>query len=101
VGHDLLVHPVLSAGQKKADIYFPASSNWFDFYTGQAYAAGSRQSIDIVREHIPVFVRGGAFIPMAKPLQNTRNIRLRRLIYTTTMTPQLPLLSRSYTMMTV
>ncbi|MFD1152778.1 glycoside hydrolase family 31 protein [Undibacterium aquatile] len=71
-GRDLLVHPVLSAGQKKADIYFPVSSNWFDFYTGQTYAAGSRQSIDIVREHIPVFVRGGAFIPMTKPLQNTR-----------------------------
>ncbi|MBR7791812.1 DUF5110 domain-containing protein [Undibacterium sp. FT147W] len=70
-GHDLLVHPVLKAGQKKADIYFPASSNWFDFYTGQTYAAGSRLSVDLVREHIPVFVRGGAFIPMAKPVQNT------------------------------
>ena len=76
-GRDLLVHPVLSAGQKKAEVYFPASSNWFDFYTGQTYAAGSRQSIDIVREHIPVFVRGGAFIPMAKPMQNTREYSSR------------------------
>jgi len=76
-GRDLLVHPVLNAGQKKAEVYFPASSNWFDFYSGQVYAAGSRHSIDIVNDHIPVFVRGGAFIPMAKPMQNTREYSTR------------------------
>lgn len=70
-GHEFLVSPVLKSGVKQAQVYFPAKSNWFDFYTGQQYPAGSTQSVAVVPDHIPLFVRGGAFIPMSQPILNT------------------------------
>lgn len=71
-GSEFLVHPVLQTGQQQAEIYFPGERTWFDFYSGEAHAAGSSARVKIVADHIPVFVRAGAFIPMAKPMQNTR-----------------------------
>ena len=73
-GNDFLVHPILQSGQTKAEIYFPADSQWFDFYTGQAFAAGTHQVVDVAADHIPVFVRAGAFIPLVPAslgIQNT------------------------------
>ncbi|MFZ6846863.1 TIM-barrel domain-containing protein [Undibacterium sp. RuRC25W] len=73
-GNDFLVHPILQSGQTKAEMYFPAQSKWFDFYTGQVFAAGSKQVVDVSAAHIPIFVRAGAFIPLVPAqldIQNT------------------------------
>lgn len=80
-GADFLVHPVMQAGQKQAQIEFPRTSAWFDFYSDQAYAAGSAHTVDLRLQHLPVFVRAGAFVPMAQAMQSTdqfdaRNIAL-------------------------
>ncbi|CAN5819279.1 glycoside hydrolase family 31 protein [soil metagenome] len=72
-GHDFLVSPVLKAGVKEMAVYFPVANNWFDFYSGKQYQGGSTQTVAVVADHIPLFVRGGAFIPMSKPLQSTQN----------------------------
>ena len=72
-GNDFLVHPILQAGQKKAEVYFPAQSNWYDFYTGQLYAAASKQAVEVSADHIPVFVRAGAFIPLIPAQLNIQN----------------------------
>lgn len=71
-GNDFLVHPVLAAGEKTAEVYFPRASAWFDFYNGQRYLGGTTQTVALVEDHIPLFVRAGAFIPMSQPIQNTR-----------------------------
>ena len=73
-GNDFLVHPILQAGQKQASVYFPAQSKWFDFYTNNEYAAGSTQTVNVSADHIPLFVRAGAFIPLVpakRQIQNT------------------------------
>lgn len=70
-GHEFLVHPILQAGAKQTQVYFPVKNNWFDFYTDQKYTGGSTQTVALQADHIPVFVRGGAFIPMTKLIQNT------------------------------
>lgn len=72
-GDSFLVHPVLHAGQKEAIVYFPAQHHWFDFYTGQLYLGGTSQAVSVEADHIPVFVRAGAFVPMTEPIQNTRD----------------------------
>ena len=38
--------------------------------------AGTTSTIAVVEDHIPVFVRGGAFIPMIKTIQNTSKYSL-------------------------
>jgi oligosaccharide 4-alpha-D-glucosyltransferase len=78
-GHEFLVSPVLSSSVKEASIYFPNKNNWFDFYTEQKYQAGSTQTVVVVSDHIPVFVRAGAFVPMIKVIQTTKNYSTKEL----------------------
>jgi alpha-glucosidase (family GH31 glycosyl hydrolase) len=70
-GSAFLVAPILSAGVTRKEIYFPAGSDWFDFLSGKKYRGGTSDAIAVSADHIPVFVRGGAFVPMAKAMQNT------------------------------
>ena len=70
-GNDLLVKPVLAAQLKSTSVYFPATANWFDFYDDTFYLAGTTQQIALTEQHIPVFVRAGAFIAMTDIVQNT------------------------------
>lgn len=72
-GDNMLISPVLEEGQKEKQVYFPATSKWFDFYTDTEYSGGSTEMIPLAKDHIPVFVRGGAFIPMANLVQSTKD----------------------------
>ncbi|MBV6324840.1 TIM-barrel domain-containing protein [Duganella violaceipulchra] len=72
-GKDFLVTPVLKQGATTAEVYFPARSAWFDFYSGEKYAGGATVSVKLNADHVPVYVRAGAFIPMAKVVQTTRD----------------------------
>jgi alpha-glucosidase/oligosaccharide 4-alpha-D-glucosyltransferase len=71
-GQAFLVSPVLQKGQKIKEIYFPKDWVWFDFYNGKKYEGGKTHSIPLVQDHIPTFVRAGAFVPMTKVIQNTQ-----------------------------
>ncbi len=75
-GNDLLVTPITKAGQTATSIYFPKNNNWFDFYSDKKQLAGTTSTIAVVEDHIPVFVRGGAFIPMIKTIQNSTKYTL-------------------------
>lgn len=75
-GNDFLVTPITKAGLTSTTVYFPKNNNWFDFYTDAEQLGGTTATIPVVKEHIPVFVRGGAFIPMIKTIQNTSKYSL-------------------------
>jgi oligosaccharide 4-alpha-D-glucosyltransferase len=74
-GNDILVSPVLEAGKTSQDVYFPKGNNWFDFYSDKIYQGGKTHSIALNKATIPTFVRGGAFIPMAKAMQTTKDYK--------------------------
>jgi oligosaccharide 4-alpha-D-glucosyltransferase len=75
-GNDFLVTPITKAGITSTTVYFPKSNNWYDFYTGAKHEAGVTENIPVSADNIPVFVRGGAFIPMIKTIQNTTKYSL-------------------------
>lgn len=75
-GNDFLIAPITEKGQIQKEVYFPKSSNWFDFYSDKKYNAGTTSTLLLNENTIPVFVRGGSFIPTAKPMQNTQNYSL-------------------------
>jgi oligosaccharide 4-alpha-D-glucosyltransferase len=75
-GNDFLVTPITKAGVTSTSVYFPKNNNWFDFYTDEEQKAGTTSTIAVAEDHIPVFVRGGAFIPMIKTIQNTSKYSL-------------------------
>ncbi|WGH75967.1 glycoside hydrolase family 31 protein [Tenacibaculum tangerinum] len=74
-GSNFLISPITQSKITTQSIYFPNTSNWFDFYTGKKFAAGSTVSYKTSENSIPTFVRGGAFIPMAKPMQHTESYK--------------------------
>jgi alpha-glucosidase (family GH31 glycosyl hydrolase) len=75
-GNDFLVTPITKAGLTSTSVYFPKNNSWFDFYSNEKYAGGVSKNIVVAEDHIPVFVRGGAFIPMIKTIQNTSKYSL-------------------------
>jgi oligosaccharide 4-alpha-D-glucosyltransferase len=76
-GHDFLISPVVKAGLKTQEVTFPSNSNWFDFYTDKKIAGGHTKTVTLHKEYIPTYVRGGAFIPMIKTIQNTEKYSLK------------------------
>ncbi|WP_396168348.1 TIM-barrel domain-containing protein [Flavobacterium sp.] len=75
-GNDFLVTPITKAAVTSTSVYFPKNNSWFDFYTDEEQIAGTTSAIAVVEDHIPVFVRGGAFIPMIKTIPNTSKYSL-------------------------
>lgn len=61
LGRDLLVAPVLEEGASRRDVVFP-SGLWHDFITGERYR--DTATCEAPLEHLPLFVRDGALIPM-------------------------------------
>jgi alpha-glucosidase (family GH31 glycosyl hydrolase) len=78
-GDAFLVSTITDAGLDEKEVYMPKGSNWFDFVSEQKYEGGETYSIPTEEDHIPVFVRGGSFIPMIKGMQNTRAYSLKNL----------------------
>ena len=72
-GQDILVSPVLEAGKTEQTVYFPKDTIWFDFYTDEPIEGGQTKMVQLKENSIPTYVKAGAFIPLAKPMQSTKD----------------------------
>jgi alpha-glucosidase (family GH31 glycosyl hydrolase) len=72
-GNDFLVTPILTSDAKNVEVYFPKNNVWFDFYTDEKFEGGQTKIVKTQQNSIPTYIRAGAFIPMAKPMQTTRD----------------------------
>ena len=70
-GNDILVSPVLEDSITTQEVYFPKTSNWFDFYTDEKIKGGQTKTVQLKENSIPTYIRGGAFITMAQLVQTT------------------------------
>lgn len=78
-GEAFLVSPVTSPGVRKQTVYLPNGNKWIDFYTETSHEGGQYLTVDVAKEHIPVFVKGGSFVPMKAKAQNTQSYDLHRM----------------------
>jgi alpha-glucosidase len=69
-GDDLLVAPVVKDGEREQAVYLPAGA-WYDFWTGRRYDGPAQVTAKALLDRIPIFVRGGAIIPMQQVVQYT------------------------------
>ncbi|MCD2519457.1 DUF5110 domain-containing protein [Massilia sp. G4R7] len=77
-GHDFLVAPVVEPGATRKEVHFPVKGSvWFDFHTGEKHMGGITEVVKPAEANIPVYVRAGAFVPMAKVVQSTRDYSTR------------------------
>jgi hypothetical protein len=54
------VAPILGAGVREREVYFPAGADWRDVVTGETHAGGSRVSVPAPPHRIPALARAGA-----------------------------------------
>ncbi|HHF3660672.1 TPA: TIM-barrel domain-containing protein, partial [Haemophilus influenzae] len=67
LGEDLLVASVVEPNQRKREVYLPQNFvGWYDFYTHKWFNGGERIIADAPLEKIPLFLKAGSIIPMAK-----------------------------------
>jgi alpha-D-xyloside xylohydrolase len=84
-GDAFLVAPVVEYRARDRQVYFPGTSTWYDFSTGQTYRGGQTARVAAPAERMPLFVRAGAIVPMGPVTQYTdqdRNAPLTLTVYT-------------------
>jgi alpha-D-xyloside xylohydrolase len=69
MGESMLVAPVL-AGEHERRVYLP-QGEWFDFWTGTQFAGGRSIVVPVPLDRIPVFVKSGTLLPLARPTLHT------------------------------
>ncbi|MCW3788557.1 TIM-barrel domain-containing protein [Plebeiibacterium sediminum] len=69
-GDNFLVSPITEKGAQNWNVTLPEGSNWYHFFTEQKYSGGQVVEVSVTINEIPVFVKGGAFIPMVKAFSN-------------------------------
>ncbi|HLP04064.1 MAG TPA: TIM-barrel domain-containing protein, partial [Paludibacter sp.] len=67
-GPSLMVCPVYKYQARSREVYFPAGSKWYDFYTEKTVDGGQKATVDAPIEQIPLFVPAGSILPIG-PVQ--------------------------------
>ncbi len=70
-GPAILVNPVTDLGATQRKLYLPATTGWYDFYTGNYCKGGQHITADAPLSKIPLFLKEGSIIPVGPAIQYT------------------------------
>lgn len=67
IGESLLAAPIIGESPSRT-LYLP-EGNWYDFNTNKKYEGAKEYTINYDLDQIPLFVKEGAILPFAKPVE--------------------------------
>jgi alpha-D-xyloside xylohydrolase len=67
MGDNVLVAPV-TAGKSMKKVYLP-EGDWYCFWTDRKYKGGTWYELDVPLDRIPVYIKNGTLLPLAKPVE--------------------------------
>jgi alpha-D-xyloside xylohydrolase len=70
-GPAFLVAPVTEQGQTEKNVYLPAGTDWYNFWTDEKLAGGQWVKVAAPIDRIPVFVKAGSIVPFGTDIQST------------------------------
>jgi alpha-glucosidase/alpha-D-xyloside xylohydrolase len=70
-GPAFLVAPVTEQGATSRQVYLPAGSDWYNYWTNARFKGGQTITVDAPIDTIPLFVRAGSIVPLGAPVLNT------------------------------
>ncbi|MDI6600636.1 MAG: glycoside hydrolase family 31 protein [Thermoanaerobacteraceae bacterium] len=70
LGESILVAPVYEPGKRVKDVYLP-KGRWIAWWTGEEYQGGRYYLVDAPLDRMPIFIKAGAVLPMARPMKST------------------------------
>jgi alpha-D-xyloside xylohydrolase len=70
-GPAFLVAPVTGQGATSREVYLPAGTDWYNYWTNQRVHGGQSMKVDAPIDVIPLFVRAGSIIPFGSEIEST------------------------------
>ncbi len=71
-GPAFLVAPVVDQGATSRNVYLPAGSDWYDYWTNKRIKGGQAITAGAPIDTIPLFVRAGSIVPLGAPVLSTQ-----------------------------
>ena len=68
-GKSILVTPVTEKDLKVQNVYLPAGTEWYDFWTGEKHHGGQTLKKDVTMDIIPLYVKAGSVLPWGPGVQ--------------------------------
>jgi alpha-D-xyloside xylohydrolase len=70
-GPALMVNPVTEYKARERDVYLPASTGWYEVFTGRHYKGGQTITAEAPYSSMPLYAREGSIIPFGPEIQYT------------------------------
>jgi alpha-D-xyloside xylohydrolase len=70
-GPALLVAPVVEQGATTREVYLPAGTDWYNYWTNEKLHGGQTVTVKAPIDTIPLFVRAGSILPLGAPVEST------------------------------
>jgi alpha-D-xyloside xylohydrolase len=74
-GPALLVAPVTEQGVTSRDVYLPAGTDWYNFWTNERLHGGQTIHVDAPIDTLPLFVRAGSVLPLGTAVESTNEVQ--------------------------
>ena len=74
-GNALMVCPVYEYKARSREVYFPAGTVWYDFYSGKTIEGGRKLTVAAPYDRMPLYVAAGSIIPAGKLVQHTNEVQ--------------------------
>ena len=71
LGPAFLVAPVTEQGATSRQVYLPAGSDWYNYWTNERTKGGQSITVAAPIDTIPLFVRAGSIVPLGVPVEST------------------------------
>jgi alpha-D-xyloside xylohydrolase len=70
-GPALLIAPVTQQGQTSRQVYLPAGTDWYNYWTNERVRGGQNVTVAALIDVLPIFVRAGSILPLGSPVEST------------------------------
>ena len=70
-GPSMLVAPVTEQGRTSRQVYLPAGTDWYNYWTNEKIHGGQTITANAPIDTIPLFIRAGAILPLGTPVEST------------------------------
>ncbi len=70
-GPAFLVAPITDQGVTSREVYLPAGTDWYNFWTNERVKGGQTINVAAPIDTIPLFVRAGSIVPLGSPVEST------------------------------
>ncbi|WP_263351955.1 glycoside hydrolase family 31 protein [Acidicapsa acidisoli] len=70
-GPAFLVAPVTDQGETSREVYLPAGTDWYNYWTNERFHGGQTISVNAPIDSLPLFVKAGSILPLGVPVLST------------------------------